>query len=72
MVHRAWHLHGFAPALLEFRPLPGGWFMVVMERLGPEWTMLAELEGAAQRQAREVALQTLSRVHDLDIFGKGR
>ena len=66
-MHQTWHHHGYAPALLECRALPGGWLMVVMDRLSPEeWKMLADLEGDAQNQAREVALQTLSRAHALD------
>jgi len=33
----------FAPRLLGFEALPGGWFMVVMERLDKSWVPLFEL-----------------------------
>lgn len=68
-VHQRWAAAGFAPNLLpETRKLPGGWYMVVMDLLVPEeWVPLCEVPSDLQEGARELALATLSKAHDLEI-----
>ena len=48
---------GFAPALIGVERLPGGWIMVVMERLDEMWTCMVEL-GSGDRLKYEDTMKT--------------
>ncbi|KAG0603954.1 hypothetical protein M758_10G133400 [Ceratodon purpureus] len=68
-VHRAWYDMGYAPELLEFQRLAGGFYLVAMEFLGDPWKTFLLLDDQEKTECRSVVLDALKKVHGLSVFG---
>jgi hypothetical protein len=57
-----------APGLREVQPLPGGWYMVVMDRMGPEWKTLDQYDGKPWASSVMAAAKETQRLfHSLTV-----
>jgi serine/threonine protein kinase len=54
---------GFAPKLLAFEVLPGGWYMVIMEHLDESWIPLSKIARPNRGHLKEVVHTALVALH---------
>jgi len=66
-VHRLWSDAQAAPKLYACELLPGGGSLVVMEKLGDDWSTLDMLGGQERQLAKEAARKVLAQAHKLSV-----
>lgn len=61
--HRACAGAGFAPELIHEETLPGGWTVVVMERIKPPFRIMDELSDEERKALRPALTEAVSELH---------